>query len=169
VLSIQTVLRPALAVLMLALLAACGGAEEMPAVNQGVAAARARTVEDIPPPPALDAGLAAGGKGLYDRYCAACHGRAGEGFPNWKEPNADGSYNPPPHDATGHTWHHADELLLDITANGGSLPESRMPAFGDKLTEDEIRAILEYIKTWWGPEERAFQWQVTWQARQVKE
>lgn len=56
-------------------------------------------------------------------------------------------------------------MLIDITANGGTFSKSRMPAFGDRLTEEEIRAILEYIKARWGPQERAFQWQVTWQAR----
>ncbi len=36
-----------------------------------------------------------------------------------------------------------------------------MPGFGDRLDEPQIRAILEFIKTWWGPEERAFQWEMT--------
>jgi mono/diheme cytochrome c family protein len=57
-------------------------------------------------------------------------------------------------------------LLLEIVTQGSDFPQSQMPTFGDQLTDDEVRAILEYIKSWWGPEERAFQWQVTWQAQQ---
>jgi mono/diheme cytochrome c family protein len=89
---------------------------------------------------------------------------AGEGQPDWETPNEDGSFKAPPHDASGHTWHHDDELLVNLTTNGSDFPESQMPAFGDTLSEEEIVAIFEYIKTWWGPQERTFQWQVTWQA-----
>ena len=122
--------------------------------------------EDIPPPPPLDPQLVAQGQGLYNQYCAACHGLNGEGQPDWKIPNDDGSFKAPPHDISGHTWHHDDELLLEIVTRGSDFPQSQMPTFGDQLTDDEVRAILEYIKSWWGPEERAFQWQVTWQAQQ---
>ncbi len=33
----------------------------------------------------------------------------------------------------------------------------RMPAWGDKLSDEEIDAILAFIKTWWTPEQRAAQ------------
>ncbi len=122
--------------------------------------------EDIPPPPPLDPQKVARGQELYNQYCAACHGLNGEGQPDWKTPNEDGSFKPPPHDASGHTWHHGDHLLLEIVAQGSEFPQSQMPIFGDQLSDEEIQAILEYIKKWWGPEERAFQWQVTWQAQQ---
>jgi mono/diheme cytochrome c family protein len=112
-------------------------------------------------PPPLDATLIAEGKPLYDAYCAPCHGIDGVGAENWKAANADGSYPPPPHDSTGHTWHHSDRLLVDLIANGSDFAQSRMPAFGDRLSTGEIEAILEYIKTWWGPEERAAQWEAS--------
>lgn len=32
-----------------------------------------------------------------------------------------------------------------------------MPAFGDRLSEDDIRAIIGFFKDNWGPEERAYQ------------
>ena len=122
--------------------------------------------EEIPPPPSLDPQRVAQGKELYAQHCAECHGATGEGQPDWKTPNEDGSFKPPPHDNGGHTWHHDDDLLLDIIANGSDFPQTQMPAFGDKLSDEEILAIIDYMKSWWGPEERAFQWQVTWQARQ---
>ncbi|HXV97123.1 MAG TPA: cytochrome c, partial [Anaerolineae bacterium] len=92
------------------------------------------------------------GKTLYETHCAACHGINGEGQPNWKVPNAEGVYPAPPHNNEGHTWHHADSLLLEIMANGGSLPTSAMPGFKDKLGQAEMEAILAYLKTMWGPE-----------------
>jgi len=46
-------------------------------------------------------------------------------------------------------------------------PQSQMPAFGSQLSSDEISAVLAYIKTWWGAEERGYQWQITEQSRQL--
>jgi mono/diheme cytochrome c family protein len=113
--------------------------------------------------PPLDETLIAEGKPLYDAYCGSCHGIDGAGAENWKTVNEDGSYPPPPHDSTGHTWHHSDRLLIDLVASGSDFAQSGMPAFGDRLSTGEIEAILEYIKTWWGPDERAFQWEVSQQ------
>ena len=124
--------------------------------------------EEIPPPPPLDQKQVAQGEALYAQYCAACHGINGEGQPDWKIPNEDGSFKPPPHDVNGHTWHHDDDLLLEIVTQGSDFPQSQMPTFGNQLTNDEVQAILEYIKSWWGPEERAFQWLVTWRVQQQK-
>lgn len=101
------------------------------------------------------------GKALYDQYCASCHGFDGEGQPDWKVPGADGVYPAPPHAADGHTWHHADQLLLEIIANGGSRPNSGMPGFRQQLTDEEMSAILAYIKTFWGEREIEFQQEVT--------
>ncbi|MBK6644424.1 MAG: cytochrome c [Anaerolineales bacterium] len=116
----------------------------------------------VPPAPALSASKVAQGEGLYAQYCAACHGANLEGAPDWKKTLADGSLPPPPHDGTGHTWHHPDGQLLNIIANGGSPSyNSKMPGFSNVLTEDEMDAILEYIKSRWGTDEREFQWWVT--------
>jgi mono/diheme cytochrome c family protein len=67
----------------------------------------------------------------------------------------------PPHDASGHTWHHSDEELLTITKKGlaAVVPgyESDMPAFEGSLSDDEIRAILAFIKSTWPKTEREYQ------------
>jgi mono/diheme cytochrome c family protein len=123
---------------------------------------------EIPPPPPLDPQRVAQGRELYAEFCADCHGPNGEGQPGWKTRNEDGSFKPPPHDNSGHTWHHDDELLLEIIADGSDFSQTQMPTFGDELSDEEIMAIIAYMKSWWGPEARAFQWQVTWQARQQK-
>lgn len=116
----------------------------------------------VPPLPALDSEKVAQGKLLYAQSCANCHGANLEGAPNWKQSLPDGSLPPPPHDSSGHTWHHPDELLISITENGGDPAyNSKMPAFKEQLSRHEITAILEFIKSKWGREEREFQWWIT--------
>lgn len=111
-----------------------------------------------PPVPTLDAARVAEGEVLYAQYCASCHGANLEGQPEWKIPLADGSYPAPPHDGTGHTWHHPDALLISITLNGGNLSaNSKMPAFKDQLSREQVVAVLEFIKQAWGREEREYQ------------
>lgn len=115
-----------------------------------------------PPPPEIDGALVTTGRDLYLQHCAACHGADLRGAPNWQTPNDDGSYPPPPHDSSGHTWHHSDAVLIDLILNGSAFEQSRMPAFGDRLTGDDVIAILEYLKSEWGEAERAYQWENTW-------
>lgn len=112
--------------------------------------------------PASGAQVALGAE-LYQEHCASCHRPDLSGDPDWKTPNDDGSYPPPPHDSSGHTWHHSDQLLLEIIRDGSNSPQSAMPAFGDRLTDADISAILEFIKTSWGPAERQYQQEVTQQ------
>ena len=122
---------------------------------------------EVPPLPTLDVTKIAQGKAVYEQHCAACHGPNGEGQPDWRERKDDGSLPAPPHDNTGHTWHHADEVLIEIITNGQpTFAQSQMPVYKDILSQEEIEASLEFLKSWWGPDERAFQWRVTWQTRQ---
>ena len=103
------------------------------------------------------------GSAVYQANCATCHGANGEGQTNWQSRQPDGTLPAPPHDASGHTWHHPDDELLDIIRRGGQAVyggpgfQSGMPAWSDRLTEQEIEAVLAYIKTLWGDEERAYQ------------
>ncbi|MEP7173010.1 MAG: cytochrome c [Aestuariivirga sp.] len=106
---------------------------------------------------------------LYNATCAKCHGRNLEGQPNWKMPLPNGRLPAPPHDRSGHTWHHTDSALASITKLGlkpfaGDNYQSDMPAFGAVLSDEEIEAILDYIKSTWPERERAYQRQVTQQA-----
>ena len=100
---------------------------------------------------------------LYASHCAVCHGADLEGEPDWIFPNPDGTLRAPPHDSSGHTWHHPDGQLVGIVLHGYGyeVPGSRMPTFASVLTEDEVMAILDYFKANWGPQERAFQWEIT--------
>lgn len=120
--------------------------------------------EDVAPPfPELDQQQVEAGQELYAVQCASCHKADLSGEPDWKTPKADGTYPAPPHDSTGHTWHHSDQLLLQIVREGIDVAGTTMPTFGNKLTDAEILSIIEYLKSGWGPDERAAQWQVTWQ------
>lgn len=105
------------------------------------------------------------GKELYAENCASCHGVNLEGQADWKRRLDNGRMPAPPHDETGHTWHHPDQDLFTITREGlGAIVpayESDMPAFGDHLTDEEIRAVLGFIKSTWPERERAFQAEVT--------
>lgn len=101
------------------------------------------------------------GKRIYEQQCAACHGTQGQGqFPEapYKR-DEQGLLAAPPHNANGHTWHHADGLLVSIIKDGLLVSGFRpMPAFANQLSAEDIRAVLAYIKTWWTPD------QVGWQA-----
>jgi mono/diheme cytochrome c family protein len=101
------------------------------------------------------------GRALYAQHCTSCHGANLEGEPNWKQPKPNGRMPAPPHDESGHTWHHPDAQLVELTRKGvsGILPgyESDMPAFENVLTDAQIRAVLAYIKSSWPPEIRARQ------------
>lgn len=105
------------------------------------------------------------GAELYAIHCADCHGARLEGQPDWQIPGADGTLPAPPHDDSGHTWHHDDAMLADYIRRGGQsvlddmgvLMTSGMPAFGEILTKDDIAAILTFIKSNWPDDIRAIQ------------
>jgi mono/diheme cytochrome c family protein len=104
--------------------------------------------------PAVSAQELAVGARVYAENCASCHGANLEGQPNWRRLNENGRLPAPPHNARGHTWHHDDATLFGITKLGtkeftGLDIESDMPGFTDVLSDDEIRAVLAYIKSRW--------------------
>lgn len=106
------------------------------------------------------------GRTVYDANCASCHGAKLEGQPDWQTPLPSGRLPAPPHDATGHTWHHPDDLLLAIIRFGtaaviGNGYQSDMPGFEGKLTADEMMAVLDYIKSTWPEREAAMQRKVS--------
>ena len=99
------------------------------------------------------------GERVYRAECAACHGASLEGQPDWRSRNAAGRLPAPPHDASGHTWHHPMQVLFDITKFGvarfaGPGYVSDMPVYEGRLTDDEIWAVLAYIREQWPPDVR---------------
>jgi len=110
-----------------------------------------------------DLAVVAAGEKIYRDNCAACHGAQLEGQANWRERDADGYLLAPPHDATGHTWHHSDDLLFEITKYGpGKVVndpdyKTRMLAYEGVLSDDDIIAVLSFIKNTWPAKERDWQ------------
>lgn len=115
-------------------------------------------------PTAPPGGVAARGAALYQASCASCHGGAtGGGMMDY----------PPRHNANGHTWHHSDCELVEVIRTGTSPMTEMMremmappgaptmPAWRDRLTDEEIDAVLAYIKTMWTEDQRASQGRTT--------
>ena len=122
----------------------------------------------VPPRPTLSPEAINLGEAVYALQCASCHGVNLEGQPEWKSQNEDGSFRAPPHDASGHTWHHGDPTLLEAIYAGGARftnmnigGTSNMPAFAETLSDEEITAVLTYIKSTWPEDIQQIQWEAT--------
>ena len=94
------------------------------------------------------------GKTVYMENCASCHGAVLEGQANWQQRDSDGYMPAPPHDVSGHTWHHPSSYLFLMTKYGiekmiGEKYPNNMPAYENELTDNEIIAVLSYIKSTW--------------------
>ena len=119
-----------------------------------------------PPVPAIDKAQVRLGRQVYQATCAVCHGPNAEGAPSWMTPDAQGNQLAPPQDDSGHTWHHSDRVLYEMIRDGMRDPlrpnsAFRMPAFGKRLSDAEIRAVIAYFKSFWSPDHREYQWEQT--------
>jgi mono/diheme cytochrome c family protein len=93
------------------------------------------------------------GKTVFESNCMVCHGANGQGLAeDWKKPLADGTYPPPPLNGTAHTWHHPASMLLRTINKGGKDMGGQMPAFAQKLSENEKVAVVAYVQNWWSDE-----------------
>ena len=102
----------------------------------------------------FDQDLVDRGKLVYKNNCASCHGINLEGQERWRQLDADGYMPAPPHDESGHTWHHPDEYLFLMTKYGleeiiGQEYPNNMPAYNNVLSDREIVAALSFIKSTW--------------------
>jgi mono/diheme cytochrome c family protein len=105
-----------------------------------------------------NAALVAHGSRVYADHCASCHGANLEGQPDWMKHLPDGKLPAPPHDPSGHTWHHSDGRLFLIIKDGlGDDYPTDMPLFKDVLSDHDIWATLAFIKSTWPEEIRAKQ------------
>jgi len=120
-------------------------------------------------PDPSDPKLVARGKTVYAEQCASCHGAHLEGQPDWRHRLPNGRMPAPPHDPSGHTWHHSDKQLFNMTKIGPGVLvpgyESDMPGFADKLRDADIWAVLSYIESTWPPDIREKQQRINRQAR----
>lgn len=122
-----------------------------------------------------DPQVLAQGRAIYAAQCAGCHGASLQGQPNWRERDASGRLPAPPHDTSGHTWHHPDQVLFDLVkygvAKAAHLPgyDSAMPAYEGKLSDAEIVAVLAWIRSQWPGEVRKLQQQADEAARRQRQ
>ena len=82
---------------------------------------------------------------LYERWCAACHGLTGKGD------GLNAQYlpvAPARHADAVATSLRSDDALFDTIYGGGVIMNrsARMPAFGESLSENEIRALVRHIR-----------------------
>ncbi|HEY8393814.1 MAG TPA: CopD family protein [Thermaerobacter sp.] len=96
------------------------------------------TFQPNPLPPAPE--VLERGREIYALHCASCHGPAGRG----DGPAAAGMV-PPPADLTGvHVRQHTDGDLYWWITHG--IEGTAMPAFGDRLTEEERWAVIHFVR-----------------------
>lgn len=102
-----------------------------------------------------DAEQVASGQRVYTLHCASCHGANLEGELDWKTRKPSGRLPAPPHDESGHTWHHSDAALFGLVKQGMKPPyasagyQSDMPGFAETLSDQQIWDVLAYIKSRW--------------------
>ena len=92
------------------------------------------------------------GAKIYRTHCAVCHGINLEGQKGWNVNDGQNNILAPPHDETGHTWHHSDEYLFSVTKYGGAVKAgvaSAMPGYAQILSDKEIISVLSFIKSTW--------------------
>ncbi len=112
--------------------------------------------------PQESAGSAVDGKQLYGNACLACHQASGAGLPGVFPPLADSE------------WVKGDPVVLaklvlhgisgPITVKGQSY-SGAMPAFGAQFNDEEMAAVLSYIRTEWQNDAEAIDAAAVAQAR----
>ncbi|MEM7800066.1 MAG: cytochrome c, partial [Chloroflexota bacterium] len=107
------------------------------------------------------------GERVYASQCGACHGVDFAGQPEWKIPNRDGTLKAPPLNEDGLLVSYSDAIIEEKIRYGAALLNddmqrlSNMPAYDTILTDEEIDAVIAYIKAQWPPEAQEVQSQIT--------
>lgn len=116
------------------------------AITQYLLSLNRATAAPSPVPPVSASATNQAGKVLYLRYCSTCHGAAGEGTDD----------NMPKLSGNSLVQAPDPSPLVRIIANGAETPNThgnvsfRMPAYGDMLSDDEIRDVTNYVRENWG-------------------
>lgn len=98
-------------------------------------------------------GQVTAGAGVFQQYCALCHGEQAQGLvSDWRQKLDDGSFPPPPLDGSAHAWHHPLSVLLQVINQGGAEFGGKMPAFASVLSQDEKLAAIAYFQNYWSNE-----------------
>lgn len=93
------------------------------------------------------------GKEVFQSNCASCHGRKAQGrVMNWKKPDKNGNYPPPPLNGTAHAWHHSMKVLKHQIKKGGIPNGGVMPGFENSLSDEQIKNAIAYFQSFWSDE-----------------
>lgn len=117
----------------------------------------ANDAKDLRPNPRNFAAVTQGAR-LFQEHCAECHGKLGEGAPNWRTPDENGKFRPPPLNGGGHMWHHPLPLLLSIIRDGTAAQGGTMPGWKEKLSDRDMVDVIAWLQSKW-PKEIYQQWQ----------
>ncbi len=93
------------------------------------------------------------GAALYREHCLQCHGPEGEGHPDWQSPSGGTFTAAPPLNGTGNDWKRPHPDLVAIIKNGlarNGIPA--MPAYKERLNEQEIEAVITWFQVLWPPD-----------------
>ncbi len=89
------------------------------------------------------------GAQLFQQHCAACHGVNAEATSEWKKPDTNGNYPPPPLNGSAHAWHHSIPQLARSIKEGSIKLGGVMPPFADKLVDQDVLAVIAYFQSKW--------------------
>lgn len=103
-------------------------------------------------PSGFDAAALALGSRRYAELCAQCHGPEAQGHPDWQTPN-DGTFTAaPPLDASGNAPKRSKTQLAATIRQGVRRDGvDLMPAWGGRLSDAEIDAIIAWFQSLWPP------------------
>jgi len=102
--------------------------------------------------PSGEAGRAAQGENLYVQHCASCHGQQGSGVGGAFPPLAGAEWVTGDEDTTIRILLHGLQGRIEVD---GRTYSNVMPAFGRRLSDEEIAALLSYVRSSWGNEAEA--------------
>jgi mono/diheme cytochrome c family protein len=84
----------------------------------------------------------ADGANVYNRSCASCHGKTGQG-----DGPAAKQLTPSPSNLVDGEWKHGagDSEIFTVIRNG--VPKTAMKGFASKMTEHEIWDVINYLRS----------------------
>jgi mono/diheme cytochrome c family protein len=141
-----------LVIVSAAFLLGCSDKASTPAGSANISSSVPQAATLVPAARQHDFATVSRGAKLFQQHCAACHGDVGQGHSNWQQPGPDGKYPAPPLNGTGHAWHHPTVALKQVIKQGTLNRGGNMPALGDKLSDEEIDAVIEWFKSKWPDE-----------------
>lgn len=95
------------------------------------------------------------GKALFEVNCQPCHGYRAMGETLVWDERANSLA--PALDDSAHAWHHTDKQLVATILDGLPQGSGRMVGWRGRLSTDQARDIVAYLKTLWGPRALACQ------------